>query len=74
MSRIHLTGYILDAWEADDRSIFIAFKPNESNENVIPNLTTFQNTHKEITLSIDGQLPIKIVDLMGKEPDKVDYL
>ena len=72
MSRINLTGYILDAWQTDDKSIFIAFQPNEINDNVIPDLTTFQNTHKEITLSIDGQLPIKIIDMMGQPLNKGD--
>ena len=64
MSKITLTGHILDVWETEDRSIFIAFQPNELGDNVIPDLTYYQNTHTEISLSIDGKPPIKIVDLV----------
>ncbi len=72
MSRIHLTGYILDAWEAEDRSIFIAFKPTEPKDGVMSELIYYQNTHTQITLKIGDDPPVKITDLMGKEPDKVD--
>ena len=72
MSKITLTGHILDVWETEDRSIFIAFQPNELGDNVIPDLTYYQNTHTQISMKIDDNPPVRIIDLMGKEPEKVD--
>lgn len=64
MSRIFLTGTIQDAWLSEKGEVFIAMKPREITEAVLNELTYYQNTHTEISLSIDGKPPIKIVDLV----------
>lgn len=69
MNKINLTGQIMDAWEAEDRSIFIAFKPTELKDGVISELTYYQNTHTQISMKIDDNPPVRIIDLMGKEPE-----
>lgn len=63
MSRIFLTGTIQDAWLSEKGEVFIAMKPREITEGALNDLTYYQNTHTEITLSIDGKPPIKIIDL-----------
>jgi len=63
MTRIFLTGTIEDAWLSEKGEVYISMKPNEITEGVLNDLTYYQNTHTEITLSIDGKPPIRIIDL-----------
>ena len=63
MTRIFLTGTIEDAWLSEKGDVFIAMKPKEITEGVLNELTYYQNTRAEISLSIDGKPPIKIIDL-----------
>lgn len=60
----------LDAWLSEKNVLFIAMEPQEFDERTLNELNYYQNAKTEITLSIDGKPPIKMVDLMGQEPKK----
>lgn len=61
--RIHLTGQLMDAWITEKNILYLAFNPKTIDEQTLTELTYYQNSHSEITLSIDGKPPIKIIDL-----------
>jgi len=67
MTRIHLTGQLMDAWLTEKGTLNLAFNPLTIDEQTLTELTYYQSSHSEITLSIDGKPPIKIIDLMGGE-------
>jgi len=76
--KLEFNGTLCDAWGSNG-TFFIMFNTNEFDPEVLPDLydlakrkvslTLKLDQNKETTLSIDGQLPIKISDPMGKEPE-----